>query len=162
MTEEGKRTRSQARFQWLQEKLASCDTDECINWPFARAEKGYGVVSVDGTLRRVSRVTWELLFGPIPPGSFALHRCDNPQCFNPRHLFLGTHMDNMIDQGQKGRTLRGSQSGLSKLSEDQVREIRSLYVKGSVGYRTLSRQFGVEETAIRKIVNNKTWVHLLA
>src|SRR5882724_7709102 len=72
------------------------------------------------------RIMWRLTHGEIPPDRpFVLHRCDNPLCVRPSHLFLGTHADNMKDMVRKGRSSRGERHHASKLNEDKVRAIRA-------------------------------------
>ncbi len=75
----------------------------CWEWTGATAYYGYGKVGLDGRTTRVHRAVYEAIFGPIPDGLFVLHRCDNPPCFRPDHLFLGTAGDNFHDMLAKGR-----------------------------------------------------------
>lgn len=76
----------------------------CWVWTASRFVRGYGALKVDdGPKGYAHRISWELHFGPIPDGLWVLHRCDNPPCVNPAHLFLGTHLDNMADMDAKGR-----------------------------------------------------------
>jgi hypothetical protein len=79
-------------------------TDGCWVWIAARNPLGYGLASVESRTIKAYRVSWELSNGPIPKGLCVLHRCDNPPCVNPDHLFLGTIRDNNIDRQRKGRT----------------------------------------------------------
>ena len=80
-------------------------TETCWNWTRAKRSRGYGAFGV----RRLNRVfdahrlSWEFSYGPIPPGLFVCHHCDNPACVRPDHLFIGTHQDNMDDMKSKGR-----------------------------------------------------------
>lgn len=85
---------------------ASSGASSCWPWTATRMKTGYGMISVAGKGRKATRVVWEVVFGPIPEGFHVLHRCDNPPCCNPAHLFLGTHVDNMADKRAKGRQAR--------------------------------------------------------
>lgn len=78
-------------------------TDSCWLWDGPRFASGYGRASQGSRKRRAHRVAYELYVAPIPEGMHVLHRCDNPPCVNPDHLFLGTHLDNMKDMERKGR-----------------------------------------------------------
>jgi hypothetical protein len=78
--------------------------DACWNWTASASHDfGYGEFMLDGTKRRAHRWTYEQKVGPIPAGMYVLHKCDNPKCVNPKHLFLGTHQDNCDDMRRKGR-----------------------------------------------------------
>lgn len=81
--------------------------DECWPWTGRRGGRGYGRVGSCGA----HRLAWELTNGAIPAGLWVLHRCDNPPCVNPSHLWLGTHADNMADMRAKGRSARGDRHG---------------------------------------------------
>lgn len=88
---------------------ARIDTTQrgCWNWPGAMKVVGYGKVRWHGAEVYAHRKAWELINGAIPAGLYVLHRCDNPRCIRPAHLFLGTHLDNMKDMVAKGH-VRGS------------------------------------------------------
>lgn len=76
---------------------------DCRVWPLAKTHNGYGLVGYQGAQLRAHRLAWVLTHGEIPDGMMVLHKCDNPPCCNPDHLFLGTQMDNMRDRHEKGR-----------------------------------------------------------
>lgn len=78
-------------------------SDRCWEWQGPRDHDGYGFIKVMRCSRRAHRCSWELCVGPIPNNLFVLHRCDNPPCVNPAHLFLGTARDNALDMVGKGR-----------------------------------------------------------
>ncbi len=88
-----------------------------------------------------------------------LHRCDNPGCVNPAHLFLGTASDNVTDKVMKDRQAKGSGHGMAILSEMEVEIIRREVASG-VRQTEMARRFGVGRTVIWSIVHNKTWKHL--
>jgi hypothetical protein len=86
------------RFERLITKTASCWI-----WGGVRGTNGYGTIKKKSKAIRAHRASYELFVGPIPDGMHVLHKCDNPLCVNPEHLFVGTHIDNMRDMEKKGR-----------------------------------------------------------
>lgn len=114
---------------------------------------------------RAHRFAWELAHGPIPQGLGVLHRCDNPKCVNPEHLFLGTQADNSHDMIAKGREsapplLSGTVHPSSKLTDAKVKSIRDLYAAGGTSLRKLAAQFRVSDRLIFNIVKRRTWKHV--
>lgn len=136
----------------------------CWLWTGARDRDGYGNTTLAGKHLKAHRYAYFLTYGPIPDGMKVCHRCDNPSCCNPAHLFLGTDRDNWHDANSKGRrrfdTARGERSASAVLKEGQVRHIRSLYAAGGVTLKDLAFRFGVSVGAIEKVVNRRTWRHL--
>lgn len=147
----------------------SAGPDGCWPWRGAHDPDHYGIFW-DGTYRpsgaghyvRVTRWTFEQFVGPIPDRQQVLHRCDNPPCVNPAHLFTGTVKTNHEDREAKGRGRRmhGSDHTVSKLTEAQVREIRSRYASGSVTQRQLAAEYGVSNQLVSSIVRRAKWAHL--
>jgi len=120
-------------------------------WPFvgARDPKGYGRISVRNKALLTQRVAWELANGPIPEGMHVLHRCDNPPCVNPAHLFLGSNHDNMQDKVRKGRA-RGP------LHRAQVIEARRLAASG-MPTEELANKYAVSPLSMAKVIRRETW-----
>lgn len=134
---------------------------ECLPWQKSKTPDGYGVMWVS-RLRKLAyahRVMWEYWIGPIPDGVHVLHRCDNPPCVNPGHLFLGTNSDNIQDRMRKGRSRVGEKSPASKLTELQAKEILTLYAQG-IAQKDIAIRFGMSRPAIHALVHGKLWKHL--
>lgn len=119
---------------------------------------GYHIACHDGRQTGIHRIIWEECFGFIPNGMEVCHKCDNPSCINPEHLFLGTQADNNRDMWKKGRarggSLRGEKSPHSKLSDAARREIRRSYPScGSMAQ--IARHYGVSQTTVYDIISNR-------
>ena len=82
----------------------------CHLWFCATDPEGYGLLSIEGHRRRANRVAYELAYGTFPISSQVLHRCDNPPCVNPLHLYLGTALDNMRDKLRRGRNTNANKT----------------------------------------------------
>lgn len=131
----------------------------CWLWLGSLTDKGYGRLMIKYVMHRAHRFSWELHNGGIAENFFVLHKCDNPSCANPDHLFLGTQRDNMEDKAIKGRAPKGEASALAKLTEKQVISIREQYTNGARGM-DLAAQYGVCRATISLIVNRKLWAHI--
>ena len=136
----------------------------CWEWVGGKTGSGYGAMMINYEFISVHRYSYELHFGGIPEGRFVCHTCDNPSCVNPKHLFLGTPKDNMEDMTNKGRQVTGrwnSYSGedhpMSKLTWDEVDEMRELYSSGSYTQVALADKFGVTHTSVCDIVHWQIW-----
>ena len=127
----------------------------CWEWLGSCNRRGYGRWYEGGEVL-AHRYFYEQHVGPIPEGMCVCHRCDNPKCVNPDHLFLGTHRDNMEDCVRKGRQATGERNGQAKLTTAMVREIRERAAHGESG-SSLGRSYGVRQTSIWKIVNGQHW-----
>jgi hypothetical protein len=138
-------------------------SDECWLWQSTRDPSGYGRFSVGGTAGSMliaSRVAWAFTHGPISSEDQVLHRCDNPGCVNPDHLFLGTPRINSDAKVAKGRHAFGERNGNAKLTDEHVRAIRLCYAGGAVTQRTLASDYGVAQSIISGIVNDSRWRHV--
>lgn len=138
--------------------------DECWEWQGTRRRDGYGVVYVDGRQRRAHRVAYEQAYGPIPAGRSVCHRCDNPPCVRPSHLFVATQADNLADMRGKGRHFspfrgqvqRGATNRNAKLTEEAVLTIRRLAEEGML-QRDIAARFGIDRANVSHIVRRKSW-----
>lgn len=145
--------------QFLQ-RLGRTTEDGCIIWAGLTAGNGYGVIGHRSRNVYAHRIAYERAHGPIPDGLWVLHRCDNPLCINPDHLFLGTQRDNIDDMVSKNRQCRGESITSSKLTADLVREIRTKHASGRFSQRQLAREYHVGAMTINKIINRRTWAHI--
>lgn len=119
----------------------------CWNWNGYKIKTGYGRVHFRGKRTLAHRAAWELTHGKIPAGKHVLHKCDNPSCINPEHLFLGSHVDNMNDRLLKERTA-------SKLTKRDVILIRSC---PGFSHKRWANLLNVSVTAIAQIRRKETW-----
>lgn len=138
--------------------------DECWIWQGATYGKAspYGKQWCNGRGMKAHRFSWLVHFGPIPDGLLVCHKCDNPRCVNPNHLFLGTHKDNSEDSAKKGRNHRerGTARYCAKLTDEKVAIILSRYNGRRYGGDRLARDFGVSRTAIYNIIYGLRWKHV--
>lgn len=141
------------------------DGNGCWNWTGARSTTGYGQIGVGVRgqgLLHTHRAAWLVTHGELPDGMFVCHKCDNPLCINPDHLFLGTHADNMRDMWRKRRGAKGDRLPHTKLTDAQVQDIRARYVlkygppkRGGrrSNARELAAEFGISETYVSQLVH---------
>lgn len=154
-----------SRRRSMSERLASTTRVSaetgCVEWTGPFTHYGYGRIRIEwkDEPRRsflAHRVAWEQAHGPIPEGMCVLHRCDNPPCANPEHLFLGTDADNVRDMHEKRRDrCRGEEHGAHKLTDAEVVAIREAYTGGE-SHRSIARRYGVSQSHISKIMLGKT------
>lgn len=142
------------------------EPDVCWEWNGRMHTSGYGTLShnIAGKYQIAAhRASYIVHHGEIPDGLWVLHKCDNRRCVNPAHLFLGTHDDNMADMVAKGRAastgLKGQSHPGAKLTEEHVREIKTLHKRG-VSCAEIARHYKVSSGTIRKIINGKGWTHV--
>jgi len=178
----------------LPHDLTQCDADrfwssvitgtpeQCWYWKRCLTPNGYGRFTFAQKWFMATRVAFRFTYGADPYPCYVLHRCDNPLCCNPDHLFLGTHADNMSDGAKKNRfasgdkngqrthpetnwvrshpeTTRGENNGRSKLTADDVRLIRTLWSNGTTS-TDLARMFGITDSCAWNAATRRSWKHL--
>jgi hypothetical protein len=129
----------------------------CWNWTVnSKQSRSYGRMCGFGKIILAHRWSYEHYVGKIGDGLFVCHKCDNPPCVNPDHLFLGTPADNSEDKIKKRRHIYGTDSIQSKLTDEIVREIRA----SSESHSYFARKYGVTDVAIFNARNRITWAHV--
>lgn len=126
----------------------STGADGCWEWTGFRNDSGYGIYGKPA--KRAHRIAYELAKGPIPDGLEICHRCDNPPCCNPAHLWAGTHLQNFRDMAKKER------SGLRKLTGEQVAAIRL----DTRPLKQIAADYGMHFSAIAYAKRGGTWKHI--
>ncbi len=143
-------------------KVSKTDGDGCWHWAAGLTPKGYGNFnSGKGRSSRAHRVAWELANGPVPTGLLVCHRCDNPSCVRPDHLFLGTDADNMSDKAAKGRgtappTWTGADHPRARLTEECVRQLRILAELG-IPSTWMAERYGVSRHTAARAAAGRTY-----
>jgi hypothetical protein len=144
-------------------------TDACWPWMACLSHSGYGHLRVRGKTIAAHRIALLLTInGPLHDdgsyhGACVCHRCDNPQCVNPNHLFVGTQKENMKDRSAKNRCcpMRGEQNGRAKLTEIDVRDIRNKYAEKIHTQAELGYKYGVSNQVICRIIRRQQWPHVI-
>lgn len=181
---------SEKQIKHFWSKVIIGKSNECWPWIGHKIKQGYGHVKFKGKTLKTHRVAYIIYFGPLTdPTINILHKCDNPPCCNPNHLFKGTDADNMADMVRKGRSLagnrnpshlhsetrprgnshylhihpefapRGEKNKNSKLTDNIVREIKKMLC---MGYRQIdiATKFGVVQPTISEIKLGNLWTHV--
>lgn len=132
----------------------------CLEWNGSKRNL-YGRIGYKGKILSCHRLSWEWQNGEIPKGLQICHKCDNPSCVNPDHLFLGSHTENMRDCFNKNRNnnRKGSNNSNSKLNEHIVSVIRNEYLK-DITLNEISKKYNVSKSTISRILKNKSWRHV--
>ena len=129
----------------------------CWLWRGTVHHTGRGIICDENNRQLLaSRVAYELANGPIPPGMFVCHTCDNMMCVNPAHLFLGTAADNMADRDRKGRHAVGTAKKNAKLTDADVRAIRA----SDAPDRVLAEKFGISPALVWLVRRRRAWGHV--
>ncbi len=139
--------------------------DACWPWQGARKRRdprqAYGSFKIASYVAtRAHRVAYALYYNRSPGGLLVCHHCDNPQCVNPTHLFLGTVQDNSDDMVRKGRApkldMRGQRNHAAKLDDRKVAAIRDL-IRAGLTNKAIATQFGVTHQLISRIRRGRSW-----
>lgn len=151
--------------------------DACWLWSLTKSTGGYGQISFARKNRKAHRVAYFLHYGVDPESKLVCHRCDNPPCCNPSHLFLGTEKDNTQDAKRKGRLkagvgarhgtkthpeshANGERSVKSKLTDETARLVRDLYASGQRQHE-IAAQVGITREGVSQIVRGNNWKHVI-
>jgi hypothetical protein len=140
-------------------------TGDCWLW-MAGAAQGYGEFywlerGKHNRFYRAHRFSYELHFGPIPPGLFVLHNCDNRACVRPEHLRLGTNQDNMNDKVVRRRhpAHRGAWAPGRKLTNKHVSEIRRRYAAGAITQKALASLYGISLRTVSDVIRRASFIN---
>lgn len=138
------------------------ENGECWEWRGSYGKDGYGVMTIQKAQKRVHRVAYELFTGNSAEGLFVCHRCDNPKCFNPAHLFAGTAKQNTQDMLSKGRKARiiGTSHPNSILKPDDVSEIRRKRNVLGLSLKQVAKEHGISFQHVSDLARGKAWTHM--
>lgn len=151
-------------YEYLVSVVTKTNTDSCLIWPFYANKQGYGTLTILSPISGkrgpvlAHRLAYKVVYGewPMPKG---LHRCDNPRCFNPLHIFPGTPRENSADMVAKNRQAKGERMGLSKLTFESVVQARSDYAAG-VTCPQLANRYGVSVPIMAAALSGRGWKHV--
>ena len=131
---------------------------DCWLWTAGKDKDGYGIINVDGEVRKAHRLVIELQGSDVPSGMCVLHHCDTPSCVRPDHLYIGTMADNVRDRDSRERRAPpvGEKNGNAKLTADDVAKVRRVYASGFT-QQTIADYFGVHQSTISNIVRGRNW-----
>ena len=133
-----------------------CRSEGCWNWMASKKVGGYGQFRYNGKVCAAHRFSYQFYVGPIAPGLSVCHKCDNPACVNPSHLFLGTDQENKADMYSKHRNVFGEGHPNSKLTPDQIVSIRKDSSDG-IPQRKIASKYKTQRSQVSLIVNRKRW-----
>lgn len=141
-------------------ELIKTETDKCILWPYGKADKLYGRVRYQNKPQRTHVVAWLLANNKneVPKDKLIRHSCDVGLCVNPRHLSIGTDLDNMTDCKNRGRNIRADRHPMAKLNSSKVLRI---YKIRHIPRRMIAAMFGVSVSTIKRIHTKTGWKSVL-
>jgi len=132
--------------------------ESCWEWQGAITSGGYGEFRIDGHTYPAHRISYVLFFGDIPEGMLVCHKCDNPRCVNPYHLFIGTQKDNLQDASRKGRLIGVGRNG--RFTNEQIVSIREEYKVGNTTHRALAKKYKTSHQNINFILQHQRYAHV--
>lgn len=142
--------------RFIEERAVTYVGDGCLIWPLGKTARGYGAVFVDGRQRGAHVVVCRLVHGSKPtPAHEVAHGCGNRLCCNPKHLRWATRSDNHADKIAHGTSMRGERHHKSKLTEADVREIRSL--QGKLSSKEIAKRYGVSSGTVNSVLRKQAW-----
>ena len=152
-----------AKLKTLSDLLGRCvrAPSGCLEFSGCRNKQGYGGVRFGGKVRKAHRVSYTLSKGTIPEGFDICHKCDNPPCCNPDHLWAGPTIENIHDMEQKGRGKHpiGSNHKRSKLVESDI-ELVFYLRRAGMGLQKLANFFQVGQTTMGHVLSRDTWKYV--
>lgn len=133
--------------------------NQCWVWTAYKQSSGHGQFRIREKNHYAHRIAYYLAYGLFDDSLCVCHKCDNPSCCNPNHMFLGTLSDNMKDKIAKGRNTRGTAVNGVLLEED-VYEIKRLYATGEYTQKQIAKRFGIHQCNVGRIISGRRWGHL--
>lgn len=141
---------------WSKVAITAND-DLCWEWTGAKNSDGYGNFWRNGVSIKSHQVAWMYPDYVILDGMEICHSCDNPACCNPKHLFLGSHLENLKDMEAKNRRAKGEKITVHKMTRETVIEARSKYENGNFTIAALAREYGVAHRTMTCVLRGLTW-----
>lgn len=152
-------------FSNLNRNMYTHDPFSCWEWKGRKQKhkgksRGYGLIQIDGSVFRVSRLLYFIVYKEDPMNNVIRHTCDNSHCVNPYHLVSGTQQENMKDAKRRGRLSKGSARPNAKLTEDLVKQIRDEWEIAPTSWRKGAKKYGICYSTFKSVVTGKTWKHV--